>query len=108
MLTDKDMQLMTDFNDVTLARFRFFTEIKVDSGRNRAMQTIWTSEDKRTQVTKTLVDFQTKTFYEVNQGPQGQLVCTRLKYGRVVMSIKKLLDLFWTPTKNLFVLFYGR
>ena len=67
MLTDKDMKLMVDFNDVTLARFRFFTEIRVDSGRNRAMQTIWTSADKQTRVTKTMVDFDKVMFYELNE-----------------------------------------
>jgi len=66
MLTDHDMKLMHDFKDTTLARFQFFTEIKVDSGRNRAIQTIWTGADKRTQVTKTLVDFNEGAFYELN------------------------------------------
>jgi hypothetical protein len=30
-----------------------------------------------------------------------------MKYGRVVMNIQNMLNMFWTPTKKWFAIYYG-
>lgn len=87
--------------NIELASYSYFTEIKVDSLQNRVMQTIWTDESKKQQITKTLIDFRNRTLFDLVSDETGTLKCNKVQMGRMVRSIRQILHMFWTPAKGL-------
>jgi hypothetical protein len=51
--------------------FKYYTEVKVDSLGNRAMQTIWQDEDQEQEVSKVSFDFENARVVVLNYDSGG-------------------------------------
>ena len=82
-----------------LSPFNYYTEIKVDSRGNRALQSIYSDDTKQEKINSIVQDFEnarTSYFYQYGE-------CRVSQYNSSIMSIGEVLRILWTPnTKNVF------